>query len=345
VKTRRGGSISGIAAGFALAVLALALVGCEGDDGSTGAQGPTGAPGPAAPPGESGTSIEDGAGVVIGDGSSLDEETIEAIGGLVATIDNATISSPPVLEFTVKTVHGGPAEGIAANSLLFTVAKLVPKTDGIPARWQSYINRVQTSGSGGPQMLPSAIQANSERGGSGVLEDLGEGKYRYTYAVDLENVLTPIAVSYEPSLTHRLGLEVRLSGEAEALAPDNPVIDVVPDGGAGSGHKLIAATENCESCHVRFGLHGGPRRSVEYCVTCHNPGSIDPDGGESVDLAYLAHSIHTGHDRSTAYIVYGFGGTAHDYGEVTYPQSTLFCESCHVQSAAAPDGDAWMVNS
>ena len=44
------------------------------------------------------------------------------------------------------------------------------------------------------------------------------------------------------------------------------------------------------------------------------------------------------------YIVYGFGGTAHDYGEVTYPQSTLFCENCHTASEAAPDGDAWMTS-
>jgi len=345
VKTRLGGRCSGIAAGCVLVGLALALVGCEGDDGSSGAQGPTGNPGPAGPPGESGVSIEDGAAVQIGDGSALDAETIEAIGGLVATIDDATISSPPVIEFTVKTVHGGPAEGIDADSLLFTVAKLVPKTDGIPARWQSYINRVQNSSSSGPQVLPSAVQANSERGGAGELADLGDGKYRYTYGVDLENVMTPIAVAYEPMLTHRLGFEIRLSGDAEPLAPDNPVIDVVPDEGTGSGHKRIAATENCEACHVRFAMHGGPRRSVEYCVTCHNPGTVDPDGGESVDLAYLAHSIHAGHDRAVAYIVYGFGGTAHDYGEVTYPQSTLFCESCHVQSNAAPDGDVWMVNS
>jgi OmcA/MtrC family decaheme c-type cytochrome len=94
-------------------------------------------------------------------------------------------------------------------------------------------------------------------------------------------------------------------------------------------------------------------------VTCHNPGSIDPDGGESVDLAYMAHSIHSGNLRGSPvtatsannvttklpYVVYGFGGTAHDYGEVGYPQSRLFCENCHTESAGAPDGDVWLVNA
>jgi len=175
-----------------------------------------------------------------------------------------------------------------------------------------------------------------------VLEALSTpGKYRYTYKVDLAAVTTPLAVSYEPSLTHRVGLEIRMSGAAEELAPDNPVKDFVPDGGAGSGEKLVAATENCSKCHVRFDLHGGPRRTVEYCVMCHNPGTVDPDGGESLDMAYMAHSVHSGEDRGTAYVIYGFGGSVNDFSEVTYPQDRRFCETCHTNSAASPDGDNW----
>ncbi len=347
-----------------IAMLALAatigLAGCSGDDGRTGATGPqgpgggTGPTGPTGPGGSPGPSIEQGGTVVIGNGTTLTEEQIAAIGGLVASIDSASIAgNKPVIEFTVKTAHGGGALGLAPSVLNFMVAKLVDDTGyGMPSRWQSYVNRTQTASASGPMVLPSAVQATTENGAAGTLVELDadgdgaldDGKYRYTYGVDLANVTAPRAVPYEPSLTHRLGLEIRMSGEAEALAPDNPTVDLVPDGGAGSGTKLIAATENCESCHARFELHGGPRRNVEYCVTCHNPGTIDPDGGQSVDLAYMAHSIHRGEDRTNAYIVYGFGGTAHDYSEVTYPQSTLFCENCHTASAASPDGDAWKAN-
>ncbi len=131
----------------------------------------------------------------------------------------------------------------------------------------------------------------------------------------------PITVPFEPSLTHRVGLEVRLSGAAEPLGPDNPTQDLVPDGGPGSGNKLIASTVACDTCHERLDLHGGPRHTVEYCVTCHNPGSVDPDSGNSVDMAYMAHSIHAGDLRGPVsparsasanatpvpYIIYGFG--------------------------------------
>ncbi len=340
-----------------MAMAAVGLAGCAGDDGKTGPVGPTGPTGPGGGVGPTGptgpTSIEAGGPVVIGNGSALTAEEIKAIGVLVATIDSASInpgSPTPVIEFTLKTSHGGAATGLAPGALLVTVAKLVPPTTGgkVPQYWQSYINRTQTAAAG-PKPLPSATQANSETGTTGTLVDLGSGKYRYTYKVNLASVTTPIAVAFEPGLTHRVGLEVRLSGAAEPLGPDNPVKDLVPNGGTGNGNKLVASTTTCDTCHERLDLHGGPRHTVEYCVTCHNPGTVDPDSGNSVDMAYMVHSIHAGVDRETAatppvkvpYIVYGFGGSANDFGDVTYPQSLLFCEKCHTKSTSTPDGEAW----
>ncbi len=345
-----------------MAMAAIGLAGCSGDDGKTGSVGPTGPTGPGGGVGPTGPtpppSIEAGGPVVIGNGSALTEEQIRAIGTLVATIDSASIPAGtpvPVIEFTLKTSHGGAATGLAPGALLVTVAKLVPSTGSrVPQVWQSYVNRTQTA-TAGPKPLPSATQANSETGTAGTLVDLGAGKYRYTYKVNLATVTTPIPVAFEPNLTHRVGLEVRLSGDAEELAPDNPVKDLVPSGGAGNGNKLVAATVTCDSCHERLELHGGPRRSVEYCVTCHNPGSVDPDSGNSVDMAYMVHSIHAGLERAdytvdptnptpVPYIVYGFGGFENNYGDVTYPQDLTFCDKCHTKSAAAPDGDAWMTS-
>ena len=347
-----------------MAVAAIGIAGCSGDSGKSGAPGPTGPTGPGGP-GPTGPatppSIEAGGPVEIGNGSTLTAEQIEAIGVLVATIDAASIpvgAPVPVIEFTLKTSHGGAATGLAPSALLVMVAKLEPPPAGTqlyPHKWQSYINRTQNGAAGGPA-LPSATQANSETGTAGTLVDLGNGKYRYTYGVNLSAVTAPIVVPFVPSLTHRVGLEVRLSGAAEPLGPDNPVKDLVPDGGTGSGNKLIASTVVCDTCHERLDLHGGPRHTVEYCVTCHNPGSVDPDSGNSVDMAYLAHSIHAGDLRGPVnpssnnptpvpYIIYGYGGSVNDFGDVTYPQSLQFCDKCHTQSAATPDGDAWATNS
>ncbi len=59
----------------------------------------------------------------------------------------------------------------------------------------------------------------------------------------------------------------------------------------------------------------------------------------------MAHSIHRAGDRANPYVVYGFNGTRYSFEDVTYPQSTLFCETCHTQSAAAPQGDDWLSNA
>jgi OmcA/MtrC family decaheme c-type cytochrome len=314
-----------------IALLALTasmgIAGCENDGGAgpagpdggdTGQTGPTGPTGPADVPISLGGDVRN-----VGTGSTLTAQQIADIGTLVASIDNAAISgNKPVIEITVKTDKGGAVLGLAATTLRLGVAKLVPAAGGFPSRWQSYINRSAAPSIPTP-VLTSAVQANTESGVAAGWQELGAGKYRYTSAVDLSAVTTPIAVTYEPSLTHRISVAIDLTGSARALAPDNPFKDFVPNGGPVTSSKRIAATANCTTCHVRFGEHGGPRRSAEYCAVCHNPATIDPDSGESVDFAYMAHSIHRGENRSTAYVVYGFNGARFDTGEVTYPQPIL----------------------
>jgi len=326
----------------------IGLAGCENDDGDD-VTGPTGPAGPVGPTGPTGPTvpptvpIDQGGPVTIGDGTTLTPEQIEQIGSLVASIDSASLNAAPspVVEFTVKTEHGGPVLGLSPGVTRFMVSKLSSDPSSqVSSQWQSYVNRSVTPSAGSPAVLPSAIQANTETAAAARWVELGDGRYRYTYAVDLDNVTTPIAVTYEPGLTHRVGLEIRMSGDAEELAPDNPVQDFVPNGGAGSGNKLVASTENCESCHVRFDQHGGPRRTNEYCVTCHNPGTVDPETGEDLGMAYMTHSIHLGEARGEPFKVWGFTGEF-DFSEVTYPQSVLFCETCHTASAASPDGDDW----
>lgn len=315
-------------------VALAALWACSGDDGAAGPpgpQGPVGPPGPPAPPPVP---------IGIGDGSTLTPEEIAAYGKLQATITGVTVSSPPEVEFTVLDKNDNPVLGLAQGTVRAGFAKLVPGSanfnGGLPY-WQSYINRV-AEGDEPNAVLAQAIQATNDR--DGVIDELGDGRYVYTFTTDVTAVQDPIPVAWEPDLTHRVVLEIRLdqdSGARRAMAPDNPFKDFVPnDGSAAVLTKNIVDTNNCNDCHFEFSEHGGARKSVEYCVTCHNPGSIDPNSGESVDMAYMAHSIHMGHDRAFPYIVDG-----DDFGEVHYPQSTTYCETCHTASLTHPDGDAW----
>ena len=336
----------------ALMLLGLLLAACEGDDGKAGAAGPAGPPGAGGPPGPAVPPPADT--IVIGDGSELTAAEIKILGKLQATITNVTVASPQVVDFTVTDQNGDPAEGIASGYVWFTFAKLVPNTDpdingGLPY-WQSYVNTSENVANNQPgrgsDVLDQAVQATTDSrfsGGSHV--EVAPGQYQYTFGNDVTNVTMPIAVPWEPSLTHRVSLEIRLDGEGEVpLAPFNPVYDFVPDGGMGSGvTKDIADTNNCADCHIEFTMHGGPRKTVEYCVTCHNPGTVDQDSGESLDMAYLAHSIHMGEDREGAsdYTIWGFMDFSHPYAEVTYPQSKTYCETCHTASMTHPDGDKW----
>ncbi len=336
------GRFSAMAALLALACFSLAMTGCSGSDGPAGPVGPPGGggePGPVGPPGPPGS-------IFIGNGSTLSAGQVASIGRLVAEITSVTVQSAPVVEFTLMTESGLNAVGVPANVFGFTLAKLSPSVAAAGEQWVSYINRIQVAGSSTPQVLEQALQATTESGAAGTLVELGNGKYRYTFATDPANVTSPVAVSYEPNVTHRVGLEMRLQAPGNRIFPDNPVFDFIPaTNTAVPLAKTIADNANCTACHERLEFHGGPRVTVEYCVTCHNPSTIDPDSGESVDMAYMTHAIHLGENRAEPYVVYGFGGTPHDYSDVTYPQSVLFCETCHEASEAAPQGDAWMATA
>lgn len=356
------GKLSGCALRLAALMIAGSLlVACSGDDGAPGAAGPPGPPGPPPPPPPPPV-----VGIPIGDGTGLTPEEIATLGKLEATITSVTVNSAPVVEFTVTDASGNPAIGIDSSVIDFTFAKLVPGGDpavnGGLAYWQSYLNAVETDNPAtGDHVLAQAVEARSDACTDADFVELGGGQYQCTFTTDVTNVTSPIAVPWDAAamaLTHRVGMEIRLGGPGEIpLAPDNPVLDFVPDGSAGNGvTKAIADTLNCNGCHYELDLHGGPRKSVEYCVTCHNPGSVDQDTGESIDMAYLAHSIHMGADRAVPYVVWGFteifsdpagfpffgpNSGKFDASEIHYPQAQTYCETCHTDSGTHPDGDNW----
>jgi OmcA/MtrC family decaheme c-type cytochrome len=334
------GRFSGRPALLALACLSLALAACDGSDGPSGPPGPPGDPGGEGPPGPIGPPATGQ--IIIGNGSTPSAEQVARAGRIIAEITGVSLESKLVVDFRLTTESGAVVGGLAPGALGFTLAKLKPLSGTQPAQWVSYINRIQTASPAGPQVYTQALQATTESGAAGQLVELGGGQYRYTFATDPANVTEPVPVSFEPAAVHRVGFELRLQAPGNQIFPDNPVFDFVPATGAAVPlARTIADNANCNSCHERLEFHGGPRVTVEYCVTCHNPSTVDPDSGESVDMAYMAHSIHFAGNRAEPYVVYGFGTTEHDYSGVTYPQSVLFCETCHRATEAAPDGDVW----
>ncbi|MES2639467.1 MAG: hypothetical protein V4850_08275 [Myxococcota bacterium] len=111
------------------------------------------------------------------------------------------------------------------------------------------------------------------------------------------------------------GLDVLL-GDATTIEPHSIVTDA-----------------SCESCHSEVRFHGGSRKGVDYCVTCHTPGSTDGDVPPvSVDFVAVIHGTHSsGAGLGTPY---AGGGTPYD---ITFPRvdgGVAACESCHGENPA-----------
>jgi OmcA/MtrC family decaheme c-type cytochrome len=113
----------------------------------------------------------------------------------------------------------------------------------------------------------------------------------------------------------------------------------------------------CYGCHNSLQFHGGSRRSVEACLSCHgtagaegDPKYVDPAGGSfgsPVEFRWLAHHLHK--DVFPA-MPGGVQDCAKCHGENTawtepaprlHPQQTIetrawraACSSCHDTSSA-----------
>jgi OmcA/MtrC family decaheme c-type cytochrome len=314
--------------------------GPTGDAGPGGPQGPAGDAGPAGPSGPKLTDIFD--------------VRAEVPAKLVATITAVSIptSGRPVVDFTVRDGLGRGAVGLAAatsgGTLRFNLAKLttLPKPTvvpdaGAPTEWVAYINRAAPY-DGGVDLQPT-----SERSG-GTLEDHGDGTYRYTMALNVNAAMNPVtstAIAFEPSLTHRLGIQISgtPTGGVGRLPPVNPWFDFVPAGGAVTVTRDVADEKSCNGCHGILAVHGGSRTETQYCVTCHTPaGSL---GGASIDMKVMVHKIHRGKDLPSV-----VGGTPYklgsaDFSHVGLPQSVKNCRTCHNGEMGAPnrttEGNNW----
>ena len=354
-------------------LLAAALSACTG---STGAQGPAGSAGATGPVGPTGPT---------GPIAALEISTASSI---TATITSVTVPTAapvqPVVTFQLTDQIGEPLKGLTAGEIYLTVAKLVPPGTQLKAvppqtsapsplpsyQWQSYI---YTSASPAPTSAGTTTdpvvgtaaqpQATVEAGTAGKFVDNGDGTYRYTFSKDISS---DPAVTYTSSLTHRVGFEIRgvTNASGSTIAANSPVYTFQPSSGATSGitqYDLVDDT-TCKNCHQVLAWHGGARTEIQYCVMCHNPSSIDPSSGNTLDFKVMFHKIHMGENLPTVsgksltgaavtplanYYIFGYENSINDYSTVAYPQSDAsgnnttvsgtgqrFCVTCHNASDA-----------
>lgn len=356
----------------------LSLAGCA-DDGTNGVDGAPGTPGTAGAPGAPGAPGGNGIDVRITTfhGTGYLESTGEFDETLAnpkyfanAEITSATaaVDGTVTVNFTVKDEAMDPVAGVTGVS--FNIVKLVPAV--FPEtynNWVPYINSTQTvSGSAtGDWPNPdgtSANQASSEN--NGTFTDHGDGSYTYVFSTNLANVTTPVAVSYDRTLTHRIS--VMMGGHSGPTA--TATYDFIPAGGSITETREIVTTAACQSCHgSEFHGHGGNRLTVENCVSCHNPSTTDPHGGETVDLKVMIHKIHAGGELASIpgadgivwddpattatdesadngeYAIWGYRNTKHEWWKAGFPAIIENCTKCHQEPAGSgitlADVDNW----
>ena len=288
-------------------LLAALLAGCGGGSGESGPAGPTGATGatgspgatgPAGPAGPGGTTA--GASFIVGSNALTNVDAIASnAAGWAAlqatiTVSSVTIGSPPVVMFSVKDGFNRPVVGLGNTSksatanvasygnLAFSLAKLVPGSNGSPSKWVSYmVTTVPTTTTASAPSTPGTDN-------TGTLVDSGDGSYKYTFYRDITTTKARVDamtvtgtnnkadlgdLSYNAALTHRL--TIVLSGNAPGTSTNTPTAvssgiaavplktpvdltyDFIPATGkvvtATDTQRVIVANAKCEECHRKLG--------------------------------------------------------------------------------------------
>lgn len=260
--------------------------------------------------------------------------------GLKVTITGVTIPADlrPEVRLVLTNNRGDKIPRVEITDARFIIARLdEAPAEGRSAQYISY-NSATVASSG----RPSALQATYDGARLAGLTDNGDGTMTYKFR-------TALPADYSRTATHAVGWQFSRTSALDGLVyPSNDAYEFRPDGGAVSMTREIVDTATCNECHTRLQAHGS-RREIRLCILCHNPGSTDPDTGNTVDMPVMIHKIHHGEElpsvqAGTPYQIIGFGGSVHDYSEVVFPQDIRNCTACHKEEAKSGQEAAWLTN-
>lgn len=299
-----------------------------GETGATGQPGTNGQPGTPGAPGQPGDAGEPGPQGPQGDAGTPGRD-LRFIGpGLKVTVlDAGIVNDVASMDVLLTDDANRPLDRTGtytegAVSISAVLAWLDERNDGLPLEYTAYTRRnVSFDGGTFPQNA-------ADTGGTWLeLEPRDSGRYRYTFG-------TAAVVGANANRTHTLALySTRTVAGVRAVA--NTLYDFRPDGQPVTARRELVTTAACNTCHTRLEAHGGARREVGLCITCHTTSAnIDPESGNSIDFKDMVHKIHRGVtlpsvQGGTPYRIVGFGGAVHDYSDIEYPGNLANCEACH----------------
>ena len=278
-----------------------------------------------------------------------------------AGIAAVLVNGAPKVNFAVFS-DGAVKAGLKITDVSFAIAKLVPGSNGNPDQWVNYIYRKETAATGvgpaGKPALASAMQATTDAKQTDAallaaqLVYNADGYYSYTFKTNIQDPAQTNGVVFEPARTHRVAIQLSYKNAAGQAVLVNPYIDFTVDAAGKSvlvtdpaRTRKMTDVSSCNSCHEKLGLHGGGRVDTQYCVLCHNPGTVDANSGNNLNLSTMVHKIHAGKRLNSAgedYTIWGYQNSKHSYAEVGFPQDLRNCSKCHsAANASTPQGDNW----
>jgi OmcA/MtrC family decaheme c-type cytochrome len=281
-----------------------------------------------------------------------------------AGVPAVVVRGRPTVNFTVFS-DGAVKQGLVLADMSFAIAKLVPASNGNPARWQSYVSRIERptgasnvgTGPNGTAALAEALQATTDPKVASTLAWNPDGYYTYTFSTNILDLAETRGVPFEPNLTTRIAIQLSYRNNAGEIVRVNPYFDVTFDANGNSvavtdpaKTQVISVVSQCNGCHEKLALHGGGRVDVQYCVMCHNPGTTDANSGNVLSMSTMTHKIHAGRFLANQpggqnYVIWGFRDVKYDYSDIGYPQDLRNCVKCHNENnKETPQGGFWRTN-
>jgi OmcA/MtrC family decaheme c-type cytochrome len=255
--------------------------------------------------------------------------------GLKIKVSSVTIGTDrkPVVEVTFTDDFDQPLDRLGKTTPgAISASFIIAWWDPVARHYTSYIVRSATGVATSPNPGLKANQATTDS--NGVWTDLSTGKATYKFGNALPD-------GFDQTKTHTLGFQAfrNLTAQIGKNYYANLEYDFRPDGVKVTDvWAKINDTTSCLNCHDKatFGFHGSSaRRDVKLCVLCHQPQTIDPDTGNTVDFKVMIHKIHAPGELSKPFVIWGNNSSIHDYSEVTYPQDIRNCDNCHEGTVAA----------
>ncbi len=307
----------------------LVLTACSGSVGPVGPMGPAGPAGANGAQGPAGSPGKDGL-----PGKTM---TLPPGPGLAAKISKVEFPAGgnPIVTLTLTDAKGNAVPAAMLEGSGFTISQLsIDDTTGL----SKYSNLLVHNVDGQPYVmdgetkqpaLAHATQAYADSGGT--WGELSDGSLTYTFKNSL-------SIPVNQNLTTLVGIYAYKDNRASVA---NDVYTFVPNGSKPALTHDVVTTDACQSCHNPLEAHGGLRRQVGLCESCHTAQTVDPETGDVLDFQVLIHRLHAGSQLAsvvagTPFIVVGYQQSVNDFSKGTWPQDLRNCTTCH-QGGAQSD--------